>query len=198
MGNNLHDGKKTPGYWLCLPQYLRLFWLDCFLQTVSGRLCCLYGKPPSYALIMKLIYLILSSLLLTGCLKADIAPTSSKNNISPVKADSLQSAIYSSGTDTSNPDYWYNGTKGTALIQVTCENCSAIATIGTATVPFLFNSKGVGMLKYTPTSGLTINIAVCPGGVKSIKADVFDATNKTLYAYSNASTGNWSGSYTIK
>lgn len=146
---------------------------------------------------MKLIYLILSSLLLTSCLKANIAPTSSKSNISPVKSDSLKSTIYSP-TDTSNPDYWYNGTTGPALIQVTCENCTAMATIGTATIPFLFNSDGVGVLKYTPTSGLTINIAVCSGGVKSIKAVVFDATNKSLYTYSGISTGNWSGTYTIE
>jgi hypothetical protein len=146
---------------------------------------------------MKLIYLILSSLLLTGCLKANITPISSKNDITPIKADSVKSTV-NDLTDTSNPDYWYNGTKGTALIQVTCENCNAIATIGTTTVPFLFNSNGVGVLKYTPTPGLAISIAVCPGGVKSIKADIFDATNKSLYTYSAVSTGNWSGTYTIK
>jgi hypothetical protein len=124
-----------------------------------------------------------------GCLKANISPVVSKSksstNISTIKADSL--ATFD----------WYNGTKGTALIQVTCNNCTAIATIGNVTTPFIFNDQGVGELKYTPVSGLLVYIAVCPGSVKSIKADIFDTTNKSLYTYSGVS-GNWNGSYIIK
>jgi hypothetical protein len=114
------------------------------------------------------------------------------------KTDTVKSVSYSPDTDTSNPDYWYNGTKGTALIQVTCKDCNAIATIGTTTVPFIFNAAGVGVLKYTPTPGLLINIAVCPGSAKPIKADILDSKNVALYSYSGTITGNWSGAYTIK
>lgn len=167
------------------------------MQTVSGACIIGYRTSPIIIITMKLIYLILSSLLLTACLKANVAPIATNNNISPIKADSLNSTVYSS-TDTSNPDYWYNGTTGTALIQVTCKDCSALATIGNVTIPFLFNSNGVGVLKYTPTPGLAINIAVCSKSVQSIKADVFDATNKSLYTYSGVCTGNWSGSYTVQ
>jgi hypothetical protein len=157
---------------------------------------------------MRSIYFILlASILLTGCLKAEIAPTPvasstpDKNTTAAnatVKTDTVKSVSYSPDTDTSNPDYWYNGTKGTALIQVTCKDCDAIATIGTITIPFLFNDNGVGVLKYTPALGLLINIAVCPGSAKPIKADVFDSKNTALYSYSGLITGNWSGAYTIK
>jgi hypothetical protein len=157
---------------------------------------------------MRSIYFILlASILLTGCLKADIAPTPivsstpEKNTTvtnAPGKTDTVKSVSYSPDTDTSNPDYWYNGTKGTALIQVTCKDCDAIATIGTATIPFIFNAAGVGTLKYTPAPGLAIKIAVCPGSAKPIKADVFDNNNTALYSYSGVITGNWSGAYTIK
>lgn len=159
---------------------------------------------------MRSIYFVLACLLFTGCLKADIAPATNttppvaaKTSItaqvtSTVKADTVKSVSYSPDTDTSNPDYWYNGTKGNALIQLTCKDCDAIATIGDLTVPFMFNADGVGKLKYTPTPGLLINIAVCPGSAKNIKAEVIDADNKSLYSYSGIITGNWSGSYLVK
>lgn len=147
---------------------------------------------------MKPIYLILSCLLLTGCLKVNIAPISSKSNTGTVKADTLKSNTNITKTDTLKNTYdWYNGTKGTALIQVTCNDCNAIATIGNVTTPFLFNEQGVGQLKYTPASGLLIHIAVCPGGVKTIKADIFDTAKNSLYTYSGVS-GNWNDTYIIK
>jgi hypothetical protein len=151
---------------------------------------------------MRSIYFILASLLFIGCLKADIAPTSVPSNtvqkVITTKADTVKSISYSPDTDTSNPDYWYNGTKGTALIQVTCKDCDAIATIGTATIPFLFNAAGEGKLKYTPAPGLAIQIAVCPGSAKPIKADILDNKNTSLFSYSGLITGNWSGTYTVK
>src|SRR4051794_6894436 len=105
---------------------------------------------------MKLIYFILASLLLTSCLKADIAPTPTKSNavtatksnvITTTKTDTVKSVNNSPDTDTSNPDYGYNGTTGPALIQVTCKDCTAIATIGTTVIPFMINADGVGKLK---------------------------------------------------
>ncbi len=154
---------------------------------------------------MRSIYFILASLLFTGCLKADIAPTpavkivtSTINTPTTVKTDSLKSVSYSPDTDTSNPDYWFNGTKGTALIQVTCKDCNAIATIGTNTIPFIFNANGVGVLKYTPAAGQSIQIAICPGGTKAIKAEIFGSTTTSVYTYSGVITGNWSGVYTNK
>jgi hypothetical protein len=154
---------------------------------------------------MRSIYFILlASILLTGCLKAEIAPspiatsTAVKAEVKTTKTDTVKTVSYSPDTDTSNPEYWYNGTKGTALIQVTCKDCDAIATIGTVTIPFLFNANGVGVLKYTPAPGLLINIAVCPGSAKAIKADILDTKNVALYSYSGLITGNWSGTYTIQ
>ncbi|MGF7078209.1 hypothetical protein [Mucilaginibacter sp. UYCu711] len=145
---------------------------------------------------MKAIYIILVSLLLTGCLKANIAPTSSKSNTGTTKVDSLNKNIATSQVAPVNNYDWYNGTKGTAVIKVTCIDCNAIATIGDVTIPFLFNEQGVGQLKYTPAPGLAIRIAVCPDGVKAMKAEIFDATNTALYTYSGIS-GNWSSTYTI-
>ncbi|MDB5004253.1 MAG: hypothetical protein JWQ34_2478 [Mucilaginibacter sp.] len=141
-------------------------------------------------------------MLLTGCLKTNIAPISSKSNISTIKADTLNSNIKNNNTnltkaDTLNTYDWYNGTKGTALIQVICNDCNAIATIGNVTTPFLFNEQGVGQLKYTPASDLLIHIAVCPGSVKIIKADIFDAKKALIYTYSGVS-GNWNDTYIIK
>lgn len=152
-------------------------------------------------------FILLASILLTGCLKAEIAPTPvvsstpEKNATAAnatVKTDTVKSVSYSPDTDTSNPDYWFNGTKGTAVIQVTCKDCDAIATIGTVTIPFLFNAAGVGVLKYTPAPGLAIQIAVCPGSAKPIKAEILDSKNTALYSYSGTITGNWSSAYTIK
>ncbi len=153
---------------------------------------------------MRSIYFILlASILLTGCLKAEIAPSpiipsTGEKSATTAKADTLKSVSYSPDTDASNPDYWFNGTKGTALIQVTCKDCDAIATIGVTTVPFIFNAAGVGVLKYTPITGLPIQIAICPGSTKSIKAEVLDTKNAALYSYAGVITGNWSGAYTIK
>ncbi|RYZ99669.1 MAG: hypothetical protein EOP47_16145 [Sphingobacteriaceae bacterium] len=152
-------------------------------------------------------FILLASILLTGCLKAEIAPspivpsTSEKNAAAAnttAKTDTLKNVSYSPDTDTSNPDYWFNGTKGTAIVQVTCKDCDAIATIGVTTVPFIFNAAGVGVLKYTPITGLPIQIAVCPGSAKSIKAEILDNKNAALYSYAGVITSNWSGSYTIK
>jgi hypothetical protein len=177
--------------------------------------CCVLieaGKRKrSNNLTMKLIYLIFLSLLLTGCLKANIAPAPvpSKSNVATIKMDSLgtnagivkgdtlSSHAITGSTDTANDDYWFNGTKGTALIQVTCKDCNAIATIGDVSIPFLFNDQGVGQLKYTPAPGLSIYIAVCPGGNKAIEAEIFDAAKTSLYTYSGVG-GNWSDTYTIK
>lgn len=151
-----------------------------------------------------IFFILLASILLTGCLKAEIAPspqittTTVKADAKTTKTDTVKSVSYSPDTDTSNPEYWYNGTKGTAIIQVTCKDCDAIATIGTATVPFLFNAAGVGVLKYTPAPGMAIQIAVCPGSAKVIKADILDNKNTALYSYSGLITGNWSGTYTVK
>jgi hypothetical protein len=146
---------------------------------------------------MKPIYLIFLSLLLTGCLKANIAPTPSTSAIGTnKKADSLSKNITTSQVAPVNAYDWYNGTKGTAIIKVTCMDCNAIATIGDVTIPFLFNEQGVGQLKYTPTPGLAIRIAVCPDGVKAMKVEIFDAANTSLYTYAGVS-GNWSNIYTI-
>ncbi len=154
---------------------------------------------------MRSIYFILlASILLTGCLKAEIAPspittaTTAKAEIKTTKTDTVKTVSYSPDTDTSNPDYWFNGTNGTAIVQVTCKDCDAIATIGVTTVPFIFNAAGVGVLKYTPITGLPIQIAVCPGSTKSIKAEILDNKNSALYSYAGVITGNWSGAYTIK
>lgn len=146
--------------------------------------------------IMKPVYLILLSVLFTSCMKASIAPISAKK-ISAINADTLKSISYSP-TDTSNPDYWYNGTKGTAVVRVTCKDCTAIATIGDQTIPFLFNDDGVGVLKYTPKAGLSIYIAVCPGGAKAIKADIFDSNSASLFTYSGGITSNWLNTFVIK
>jgi len=156
---------------------------------------------------MKLIYFILASLLLTSCIKADIAPTPAKSNtvattnnfvITTTKTDTVKSVNNSPDTDTSNPDYGYNGTTGPGLIQVTCKDCTALATIGTTVIPFMINADGIGKLKYTPVTGLLIKIAVCPGGTKAIKADIADATNKSVYSYSGVVAGNWSDTYIVK
>jgi len=144
---------------------------------------------------MKLLYLALISVLLISCRKADIEPVSTK---SAIKTDSLKNNIYSQDTNTSNPNYWYNGTTGTALIQVTCSNCTALATIGTETIPFLFNANGVGLLKYSPVSGLLVKIAICPTGTEAIKADVLGANGTPLYSYAGIISSNWSAAYIIK
>lgn len=146
---------------------------------------------------MKPICLILLSFLLAGCFKVNIAPISSKTNTSTTKVDTLNNNADTTKVTTLNTYDWYNGTKGTALIQVTCNDCNAIATIGNATTPFLFNGQGVGQLKYTPAAGLAIYIAVCPASVKAIKAEIFNAANTSLYTYSGVS-GNWNNTYIIK
>jgi hypothetical protein len=146
---------------------------------------------------MKPIHLILLCLLLTGCLKANIAPTSSKDSTSTIKADILNNHTNIAKADAADTYDWYNGTKGTALIKVTCNDCNAMVTIGNVTTPFLFNEQGVGQLKYTPVSGMSVYIAVCPGSVKTMKVDVFDAANTVLYTYTGV-TANWSNTYIIK
>jgi hypothetical protein len=129
-----------------------------------------------------------------GCSKGGITPASTPKN--SIKTDTLNTTITTTKTNPVTTYDWYNGTTGTALIQVICNDCTAIATIGNVTTPFLFNDQGIGQLKYTPTPGLSVYIAVCPGTVKMIKADIFDATNTSLYTYSGA-TSNWNTTYTI-
>jgi len=146
---------------------------------------------------MKLLYVALLSLTIISCTKSYVAPVATKSTVTAVKADSVKSNIISD-TDTSNPNYWYNGTTGTASIQITCTDCTAMATIGTQTIPFIFNANGVGKLKYIPAPGLSITIAVCPTGTKAIKAEVLGADNASLYSYSGIISTNWSGAYTIK
>lgn len=145
---------------------------------------------------MKPFYLIILFVLFTGCVKDYISPISTKTT-STIKTDTVKSITYSD-TDTSNPEYWFNGSKGTALVRVICKDCDAIATIGNDTRPFLFNSDGVGYLKYTPAAGLSIYIAVCPGSTKEIKADIFDAKNLPLFNYSGVNTSNWIYTFVIK
>jgi hypothetical protein len=146
---------------------------------------------------MKPIYTIFLFIFLTGCLKANIAPTPFKNTTGTTKADSVNKNIVVTQVAAINAYDWYNGTKGTALIKVTCIDCNAIATIGDATMPFLVNEQGIGLLKYTPVPGLAIRIAVCPVSVKAMKVEILDATNTSLYTYAGV-TGNWSDTYTIK
>jgi hypothetical protein len=57
---------------------------------------------------------------------------------------------------------------------VTYNECTAIASIGNVGTPFIFNAQGLEQLKYTPAPGLSVYITVCPAGVKTIEADIFD------------------------
>ena len=139
---------------------------------------------------MKSYYVLLCVILLTGCVKENVAPI-------VLKADSPKKEKTYGDSDTSNPEYWYNGTKGTALVRVICKDCTAIASFGVDTVPFLFNDDGVGYLKYTPKVGLTVYIAVCPGGTKAIKADILDSKNIALFSYSGTGSSNWINTYLI-
>ncbi len=157
---------------------------------------------------MRLLYVVFIALIFTSCTKGYVAPVtitksatktdSVKNIISAVKVDSVKSSDIISDTDTSNPNYWYNGTTGTAVIKVTCTDCTALATIGTQTIPFLFNANGVGVLKYMPAAGLPIKLAVCPAGNKAIKAEVLDSNGASLYSYSGVISSNWAADYAIK
>ena len=152
---------------------------------------------------MKPLYFIFAALLITGCAKTDIAPVQTKSITSTtqitntVKTDTVKNVIYSADTNTSNPNYIYNGTTGPGLIQVTCKDCTALATIGTVTIPFIFNADGVGKLKYTPASGLSIQIAVCPNNTKSVKADISNGST-SVYSYSGVITSNWGDTYISK
>src|ERR1700744_646542 len=140
-------------------------------------------------------YLLILSIILTGCTKNGINPVSAaaKTNTTTIKADSVKV-----GPTTAQPTtYDYNGTKGTAVLQVACNNCTAIAMINNVGTPFIFNEQGVGQLKYTPVAGESVYIAVCPGDVKALKVDIFDAANNTLFDYSGT-TGNWNTTYVIK
>lgn len=142
---------------------------------------------------MKLVYLFLFAIILTGCVKNGIAPASAaKITTTTTKTDSVKI-----NTNTAADNYWFNGTQGTAIIQVTCNSCTAIATIGNVSTPFLFNAQGVGEIKYTPVTGLAVYIAICPGSVKEMKADIFDASHNTLYTYSGTN-GNWNTTYIVK
>ena len=114
-----------------------------------------------------------------------------------VKPASAQSVVAATKTDTASTYDIFNGTKGSALIKITCNQCTAIAMIGNETVPFIFSEQGVGELKYTPVSGLSVYIAICPDGTKPITADILDSNNKALYSYA-ATSGNWNTTFTIK
>ena len=146
---------------------------------------------------MKPVFLIFLSLLLTGCLKASVAPVTPQNNALSFKSDTASTKATTLQSNTTPTYDWYNGTTGTALIQVTCNDCNAIATIGNETIPFLFNEQGVGQLKYTPAVGLVITIAVCPGATKAIKTQILDAADTPLYTYAGIS-GNWNTTFVIK
>ncbi len=120
---------------------------------------------------MKSYYVLLFVILLTGCVKENVAPIL-------LNADSSKKEKTYGDSDTSNPEYWYNGTKGMALVRVICKDCTAIASFGVDTVPFLFNDDSVGYLKYTPKVGLT----VYHGGTNAIKADILDSKNIALFS----------------
>lgn len=152
------------------------------------------------------ICLFLLPLLFMGCKKADVSPintatvataTVATPKVAATKADSVKIVSYNP-TDTANPEYWYNGTTGAALISVNCNNCSAIATIGNATIPFMFNAQGIGYLKYIPKVGLSIKIAVCPDGAQAIKVDIADANKASLFNYAGAITANWLNTFVVK
>lgn len=151
---------------------------------------------------MKALYFILAVVLVTGCTKNDIAPTQAKTitvntqTTTAVKTDIVKSVTYSD-TDTSNPNYIYNGTTGAGLIQVTCKDCTALATIGNVTIPFIFNADGVGKLKYTPATSLSIQISICPNSTRSVNADISDGST-SVYSYSGIITSNWGGGYIYK
>jgi hypothetical protein len=133
---------------------------------------------------MKLItYTIIFSVILTGCGKENLVPNSTNKY---------------SDNYTSNSEYWYNGTTGTALVRVMCKNCTAIASFGDNAIPFLFNEDGVGYLKFTQKVGLPVYIAVCPDGTKAIKVDILDSRNMALFSYSGNVTANWINTYVIK
>jgi len=191
---------KFPTCRTCLPPCLLRFLMDYFLFTESGASYHLpmpisHINQPSVIIMKPILYLILSSLLLTGCLKANVAPTTKADSAAHSNINITQAITTRVGT-VDNYD-WYNGTKGSALIQVTCNDCTAIATIGDVTTPFLFNTQGVGQLKYTPAPGLSVYIAVCPGSTKTINAEIFDTSNILLYNYTGVS-GNWNNTYVIK
>ncbi|WP_377130521.1 hypothetical protein [Mucilaginibacter antarcticus] len=117
--------------------------------------------------------------------------------VTATKADSVKTTSYNP-TNTSNPEYWYNGTTGTAQIRVSCKDCSAIAKIGETAVPFMFNDEGVGTLRYTPKTGLSIYIAVCPGGTKAATVDILDNNKASLFNYAGVITANWLNTFVIK
>lgn len=144
---------------------------------------------------MKPVYLLIISILLTSCVKNGITPASAKAPaVSVAKTDSVK--VNSTAAATNN-DVDYNGTTGTAILQVTCINCTAIAMINNVGTPFAFNAQGVGQLKYTPTAGTSVYIAVCPGSVKAMKVEIFDAAHNPLFSYAGT-TGNWSNTYVVK
>ena len=140
---------------------------------------------------MKIFYTLLFAVILAGCAKENIMP------VSPKLTPQQNEKVYSD-TDTSNPEYWYNGTTGTALVRVVCMDCTAIANFGSDYIPFMFNADGVGYLKYTPKTGMQVYIAVCPRGTKAIKADILDSKNVSLFSYSGTNTANWINTFVIK
>ncbi len=152
------------------------------------------------------VYLVLLSLLFMGCKKEGVSPIVAEKTAmaqpaqakaAGIKADSVNTTT-NDLTDTSNPEYWYNGTTGTALLRVSCKECTAIATIGNTTVPFMINDEGVGVLKYTPKPGLAIKIAVCPSGTKALNVHILDANKETLFTYVGIITANWLGGVVVK
>lgn len=139
---------------------------------------------------MKSVYFLLFTILLTGCAKENVMPITAKQETDEIKKVSSVS--------TTNSDYWYNGTLGTAEVRVSCKGCTAIASFGTDAIPFLFNEDGVGYLKYTPKAELPVYIAVCPGNSKAISVDILDSKNAKLFSYSGTISSNWINTFIIK
>lgn len=138
---------------------------------------------------MKLItYTLFFASILTSCTKEDVVPI-------VVETNSVKTY---GNNDTSNSEYWYNGTTGSSLVRVICKSCTASANFGGNAIPFLFNNEGVGYLKFTQKVGLPVYITVCPDGTKAIKVDVLNSQNIALFSYSGTVTANWINTYLIK
>jgi hypothetical protein len=168
--------------------------VDCFL-LLAGITMTIHN----YYQFIKSICLVFLSLSFLACKKAEpITPAKAATaTVATAKTDSLKTVSYNP-TDTKNAYYWYNGTTGPAQIRVSCKDCSAIATIGNASIPFMFNDEGVAYLKYTPKTGLSIYIAVCPTGAKAINVDILDPNKAPLFNYAGVITANWLNTFVIR
>ncbi|MGF7080430.1 hypothetical protein [Mucilaginibacter sp. UYCu711] len=140
---------------------------------------------------MKIFFFILFTLFLSSCVKENVSPVLTE------PSDTNTNKIFS-GINTSIPDYWFNGTKGSAVVRVICKDCTAIASFAGDAIPFLFNSDGIGYLKYNPAAGTPVYFAVCPGGNKAIKADVYDSKNQSVFSFSGTLVANWTNTFVVK